>query len=49
MTEKELKNEDWKTQLARGYGNIPEGEEVEVIATNFTNFYGTWSIVEYKR
>ena len=36
-----LANQDWKTQLARGYSNIPSMAIVDVVEENFTNFYGT--------
>ena len=39
---KSLADQDWKTQLARGYSSIPRGAVVDVINDNFTNFYGTW-------
>ena len=32
-----LANQDWKTQLARGYSNIPNMAIVDVIEENFTN------------
>lgn len=47
ITVKELSNEDWKTQLARKYGNIPPNTEVEVIKQDVMNFYGSWCLVEY--
>lgn len=42
---REIANEDWKTQVARGYPNIPKGAEVEVIEKNFVNLYGSFMIV----
>lgn len=42
---REIANEDWKTQVTRGYPNIPKGAEVEVIEKNFVNFYGSFMIV----
>ena len=37
-----LADQDWKTQLARGYSNVPMGAVVTVTNDEFTNFYGTW-------
>ena len=46
---KELADEDWKTQHARKYSNIPPGAEVEIIEENYDNFYGgPWTRVEWK-
>ena len=46
---KELADEDWKTQHARKYQNIPAGAEVEIIEENYDNFYGgPWTRVEWK-
>ena len=42
VTLKTLCDQDWKTQLAQGYSNIPCNCVVEVIEEDFTNFYGTW-------
>lgn len=39
---KTLADQDWKTQLAQGYSNIPNGAIVKVTNDEFTNFYGTW-------
>ena len=39
---KSLCDQDWKTQLARKYPNVPEGAIVEITNDEFTNFYGTW-------
>lgn len=39
---KTLADQDWKTQLAQGYPNIPNGAIVKVTNDEFTNFYGTW-------
>lgn len=46
ITLKELCDEDWKTQLARKYPNIPKGAEVDVI-DNVSNFYGYFVWVNY--
>ena len=46
---KELADEDWKTQHARKYSNIPASAEVEIIEENYDNFYGgPWTRVEWK-
>lgn len=37
---------DWKTQVAKGYNNIPSNTEV-TIKELFTNFYGIWVRVCY--
>lgn len=37
-----LADQDWKTQLARGYSNIPVNSIVEVINENYVNLYGKW-------
>lgn len=42
VTLKTLADQDWKTQLAQKYPNIPCNVIVEVIEEDFTNFYGTW-------
>lgn len=39
---KTLADQDWKTQLAQGYSNIPTNAVVEVINENYVNFYGSW-------
>ena len=45
-TKKSLCNEDWKTQKARGYGNIPK--DTNVVVTGFVqNFYGEFLQVFY--
>lgn len=44
---RDIANEDWKTQVARGYPNIPKGAEVEVIEKDFVNFYGSFMIVHW--
>lgn len=49
ITLKELADEDWKTQHARKYSNIPAGAEVEIIKEDYYNFYGgPWIRVEWK-
>lgn len=47
VTLKTLADQDWKTQLARGYSNIPANAVVEVENDDFTNFYGNWCIVKW--
>lgn len=44
---KTLADQDWKTQLAQGYSNIPSGAIVEVIDDNYVNFYGVWCEVKW--
>ena len=34
-----LADQDWKTQLARGYSNIPANSIVEVINENYVNLW----------
>ena len=46
IAKKELIDQDWKTQLAKGYSNIPKGAECEFIET-IRNFYGTYALVKY--
>lgn len=48
VAKKSLCDQDWKTQLARGYVNIPENAIVKVIKEDVVNLYGTWVMVEYK-
>jgi len=44
----ELADEDWKTQLARKYPNIPIGSKVNVLQENYYNWYGgPWTRVEW--
>lgn len=42
----ELPDSDWKTQLAKGYGNIPKDARV-VFEGVMSNFYGTYASVQY--
>ena len=46
IAKKELADEDWKTQLAKGYKNIPKGAECKFIKS-IRNFYGNYILVEY--
>lgn len=39
---KNIYNEDWKTQSARGYSDIPAGSRVLVVDENVRNLYGSW-------
>ena len=48
VTLKTLADQDWKTQLARGYRNIPAETLVNVINEEYRNFYGTWCEVEWE-
>ena len=44
----ELADEDWKTQAARKYPNIPKGSVVYVIQEDYYNWYGgPWTKVEW--
>lgn len=47
FAKKELSDEDWKTQLAKGYENIPEGTELNVVGS-ISNFYGKFATVLYR-
>ena len=44
----ELSDNDWKTQLAKKYKNIPKGAKVKILNRECNNFYGTWVKVEYE-
>lgn len=46
IAKKELMDEDWKTQLAKGYGNIPQGAKCQFIKS-VHNLYGNYILVEY--
>lgn len=49
ITLEELADEDWETQLARKYPNIPKGSIVNVLQEDYYNFYGgPWTRVEWK-
>lgn len=37
---REIYDEDWKTQSARKYPNVPSGARVTVVAENYVNLYG---------
>ena len=43
----ELADENWKTQTALGYPNVPKGAEVKVLNTNFKNLYGEFFEIEW--
>lgn len=45
-TLQEISDEDWETQLAQGYPNIPKGEKVLYIKT-FRNFYGEYIRIKW--
>lgn len=49
VTLKTLADQDWKTQLAHKYPNIPYNVVVDVIEEEFTNFYGTWCRVVWNK
>ena len=42
-TKRELSDQDWMTQLAKGYSNIPKGERVEIIDGYVSNLYGSFA------
>lgn len=44
---KELFNEDIMTQIARRYGNIPKGAEIDYVK-DVTNMYGNFALVRYE-
>ena len=46
FAKRELRDEDWKTQLARGHENIPKGAEVQYEGM-IGNFYGNFAKVRY--
>lgn len=48
VTLKSLCDQDWKTQLAQGYPNIPKGAVVDIVNPEYTNLYGTWCEIMYK-
>lgn len=47
FAKRELANQDWKTQLAKGYENIPAGAEIEYEGL-MSNCYGNYAKVRYK-
>ena len=47
ITNCEIADEDWKTQCALGYPNIPANTEVEMVKKEYRNFYGCWCIVRW--
>lgn len=47
VTGRTLCDQDWKTQLAGKYPNIPANSIVEIIDDNYINFYGTWVQVKW--
>ena len=42
-----ISDEDWKTQLAKGYPNIPPNEEVKMIQESIINYYGIFCFIEW--
>lgn len=44
----ECADENWKTQLARQYPNIPAGAKIKILRTDFVNFYGLFCEVKWK-
>lgn len=48
ITLEELADEDWKTQFALKYPNIPKDAIVNVLQEDYYNFYGgPWTRVEW--
>ena len=47
LAKKELADQNWKSQLAKGYENIPAGAEIEYEGP-MSNFYGNYAKVRYK-
>lgn len=47
IAKSELASNDWKTQAARRFKNIPKGAEVKMIKKDFWNYYGKFSEVEW--
>ena len=48
IAKRDLADKDWKTQLARGYPDIPKGSTVKIIEEGMVNFYGgPWTRVEF--
>ena len=44
----ELADEDWKTQLALKYPNVPKDTTVNVLRENMNNLYGgPWTRIEW--
>ena len=46
ITTRSLCDEDWKTQAAKGYPNIPVGAEIQYLGM-MNNLYGTYAEVYY--
>ena len=46
ITNCEILDEDWRTQLSMGYPCIPENTEVEVIG-HYTNLNGTFAKIKW--
>jgi len=48
-TKRELRDQDWKTQLAGGYPDVPSGTTVKIVEEGMMNFYGgPWTRIEYR-
>ena len=44
----ELADEDWKTQLARKYQNVPKDAVVSIVQEGMYNWYGgPWTRIEW--
>ena len=46
ISTRSLCDEDWKTQAAQGYSNIPKGAEVQYLGM-MNNLYGHYAEVRY--
>ena len=44
----DVSNEDWKTALAHKQRNLMKGEKVEIVDTDYRNFYGSYYRVKTK-
>ena len=47
IAKEELEDENWKSQEALGYKNIPKGSDVEIIDPFFSNLYGNFVEIRY--
>jgi hypothetical protein len=47
IAKRELASDDWKTQAAQRFKNIPKGAEVKMIQKEYWNYYGKFSEVEW--
>ena len=47
IAKRELASDDWKTQLAQGFKDIPKGAEVKMINKEYRCWYGIFSEIEW--